>query len=113
MKTSNRPTASNRPPSAPAAGDIAALAHRVRGLWATGLWDQPEEHEATTLVLMDLELDLERLSLRRLADTFSAADASELERCRHLVTALERERARRSALARTSEFDGSLERAVA
>lgn len=108
MKTSNRPTASNRPRvigadehrrarTLPAQREIADLSHRVRKLWVTGLWDQPDEHEAGTVVLMDLELDLERLSLRRMAETFSVADASELDRCRNLIVALERERAATTA----------------
>ncbi len=92
MKTFNRPTASNRPARrAPKGSEIDQLAHRVRRLWVSGLWDKPDEHEVHTLALMDLELDLERLSLRLLADSFSVDDAAELDRCRNLIVALESE----------------------
>lgn len=86
MKTFNRPTASTFTPS----NDLRALSHRARSLWAREPGVTGHERERHLSDLADVDLTIERLSLRTRRDHWERDDYRALANSAERLERLER-----------------------
>ncbi len=90
MKTLNRPSASHPHQPKGAAGLVSELTNRVRVLWSEPLAvSHGEEREALITSLGEVDIALQRLTIRSTCGLLPAEDAFEIERCRGQVDGLE------------------------
>lgn len=85
MKTLNRPTA-----HVPSAQGLAGLTSRTRRLWTLDLGVAGRERQDLLTELAELDLAIERLSIRAASGLFRPSDGALAEQCRTQLDALER-----------------------
>lgn len=90
MKTLNRPSASHPYQSQRGSELVNELTTRVRSLWSEPLAvSDGEEREALITSLGEVDIALERLTIRSTCGLLQGEDAAEIERCREHVDGLE------------------------
>lgn len=74
----------------PTEESLPELANRVRRLWSERLHAGPDEREELITSLQEVDIAIERLSVRSACGLFESADHADIEQCRQRVEELER-----------------------